>query len=345
MNDTNKPTILVTGGAGYIGSHMCVELLQSEFNVVVVDNLCNSSSASVEAVQRITQKPLTFVEGDICDQNKLDEIFRSHPIEGVLHFAGLKAVGESNEKPLAYYKNNIYGTMNLVESMARAGCKTLVFSSSATVYGTSENAPFNETEPTSATNPYGRTKLMVEQFLQDLHASDPEWRISLLRYFNPVGAHPSGEIGEDPNQIPNNLMPYISQVAVGKLPHLNIFGDDYPTPDGTGVRDYVHVVDLVRGHLKAMEHLADEPKLAIHNLGTGQGYSVLDVVHAFEKVSGVKIPYKIAERRPGDVAQSFADPAKANEELDWSAEYDLERMCEDAWRWQHNFPDGFAKAS
>jgi len=341
MDNKTPETILVTGGAGYIGSHMCVELLQSGYRVVVLDNLSNSSSRSLDAVERITQKSLSFVEGDIRDAGLLARLFEQHDISAVLHFAGLKAVGESVEAPVSYYDVNVNGTLKLVDAMSAAGCKTLVFSSSATVYGIPEQMPIAEDAPTGAINPYGRSKLMVEEILQDLYASDPSWRISLLRYFNPVGAHGSGELGEDPNDIPNNLMPYISQVAVGRREKLNVFGDDYDTPDGTGVRDYIHVVDLAKGHLKALEYLADAPKMAIHNLGTGTGYSVMDAVHAFEAASGKTIPYEVVARRPGDAAVSYADPTKAREELGWTAEFDLERMCADAWRWQSNYPMGF----
>jgi UDP-glucose 4-epimerase len=283
---------------------MCVELLQAGYQVVVLDNLSNSDPRSLRAVARITQKELHFVEGDIRDSEILDRIFRDHEIGAVLHFAGLKAVGESNSRPVQYYDNNLNGTLRLVEAMNKADCKTLVFSSSATVYGIPETVPLFEGHPTNAINPYGRTKLMVEELLQDVFAADPTWRISLLRYFNPVGAHASGEIGEDPRDIPNNLMPYISQVAVGRLERLQVFGDDYDTVDGTGVRDYIHVVDLARGHLKALEYLADTPKLAIHNLGTGQGYSVLQTLEAFQRASGKNIPYEISDRRAGDAAIS-----------------------------------------
>lgn len=341
MDKTPSKTVLVTGGAGYIGSHMCVELLQSGHQVVVLDNLSNSSPKSLRAVERITQKPLTFVEGDIRDADVLASLFETHDINAVLHFAGLKAVGESVKQPVHYYDVNVNGTLRLVQAMAAASCKTLVFSSSATVYGIPEQMPISESAPTGAINPYGRSKLMVEEVLQDLYTSDPSWRISLLRYFNPVGAHASGEIGEDPNDIPNNLMPFISQVAVGRREKLSVFGNDYDTPDGTGVRDYIHVVDLAKGHLKALEYLADEPKLAIHNLGTGNGYSVMDAVNAFEAASGRPVPCQVVERRPGDAAVSYADPSKAQQELGWTAEYDLQRMCEDAWRWQSNYPMGF----
>ena len=334
--------ILVTGGAGYIGSHMCVELLQAGYRVVVLDNLSNSSARSIEAVQKITQKPLTFVEADLRDASALEQLFNRNDFSAVLHFAGLKAVGESVAKPLHYYNNNVNGTLQLIHAMTAANVKTLVFSSSATVYGIPDRVPIAEDFPTGPINPYGRTKLQIEDILRDLQASDPDWRISLLRYFNPVGAHASGEIGEDPNDIPNNLMPYIAQVAVGKLPHLRVFGDDYPTRDGTGVRDYIHVDDLVRGHLKALEYLAQRPGIAVHNLGTGTGYSVLDVVQAFERASGQRIPYQIVERRPGDAAECYADPTKANVELSWEARRDLKHMCEDAWRWQQRHPNGYA---
>ena len=341
MADNDKSTILVTGGAGYIGSHMCVELLQAGHKVVVLDNLSNASAASLDAVKRITQKSLEFVAGDLRNSDLLEKLFTEHAIDGVLHFAGLKAVGESTALPLQYYDNNVNGTLRLLDAMRQADCKTLVFSSSATVYGMPDEMPLRESAPTAAINPYGRTKLMIEEILQDLYAADPTWRISLLRYFNPVGAHASGQIGEDPNDIPNNLMPFISQVAVGRRDVLNVFRNDYPTQDGTGVRDYIHVVDLARGHLRALEYLANEPKLCIHNLGTGNGYSVLDAVKAFERASGREIPFRIAGRRPGDAAVSYADPTKAQQELGWTAEYDLQRMCEDTWRWQSKHPNGF----
>jgi UDP-glucose 4-epimerase len=333
--------VLVTGGAGYIGSHMCVELLQAGYDVTVLDNLSNSSARSLQAVQRITQKSLSFVEADLRDADRLETLFRAHDFSAVLHFAGLKAVGESVAKPMLYYDNNVNGTLRLVEAMTNAGVRTLVFSSSATVYGIPETVPIDESFPTAPINPYGRTKLQVEEILQDMQIADPNWRISLLRYFNPVGAHASGEIGEDPNDIPNNLMPYIAQVAVGRLPHLNVFGSDYPTLDGTGVRDYIHVVDLARGHLKALEYLEKHPGVAIHNLGTGHGYSVLEVIRGFEQASGKTIPYRIVDRRPGDAAQSYADPAKANRELGWQAQFDLQQMCDDTWRWQMRHPNGY----
>ena len=333
--------VLVTGGAGYIGSHMCVELLQAGYEVVVLDNLTNSSARSLQAVQRITQKSLQFVEADLRDSAKLEVLFRAHDISAVLHFAGLKAVGESVAKPMLYYDNNVNGTLRLIEAMTAADVKTLVFSSSATVYGMPETVPIDECFPTAPINPYGRTKLQVEEILQDLQVADPKWRISLLRYFNPVGAHPSGEIGEDPNDIPNNLMPYIAQVAVGRLPCVNVFGGDYATPDGTGVRDYIHVVDLARGHLQALKYLAQSPGVGIHNLGTGRGYSVLEVISGFERACGREIPYRIVERRPGDAAQSYADPSKANRELGWEATMDIDQMCADSWRWQMGHPNGY----
>jgi len=307
----------------------------------VLDNLSNSSAKSLQAVQRITQKELHFIEGDLRDKSALAKLFKHNEISVVLHFGGLKAVGESVNNPLWYYDNNVNGTLCLIEAMTNADVKTLVFSSTATVYGAPVTMPITENFPTSPINPYGQTKLTIETMLRDLHASDPSWSISMLRYFNPVGAHSSGEIGENPNGIPNNLMPYVSQVAVGKLPRLRVFGDDYPTHDGTGIRDYIHVMDLVRGHLHALEFLKDKPKLAVHNLGTGTGYSVYEVLKAFEQASGKTIPYQVVERRPGDAAESFADPSKANEELNWRAEYDLDQMCTDAWRWQEMHPHGY----
>ena len=333
--------ILVTGGAGYIGSHTCVELLQQGYDVVVLDNLSNASRQSLEAVQTITQRELKFIEADVRSSEQLDAIFAAHDIAAVLHFAGLKAVGESTEQPLKYYDNNFHGTLALTAAMQKAGCKSLIFSSSATVYGAATAPPLTEGADTGATNPYGRSKLMVEEALQDLAAADSSWHISILRYFNPVGAHASGEIGEDPNDIPNNLMPFISQVAVGRLDKLRVFGNDYDTDDGTGVRDYIHVVDLARGHLSALKYLENHAGAHIHNLGTGQGYSVLDAVNAFQAATGQEIPYEIVDRRPGDVAVSLADPSKAHAELGWQADYDLERMCQDAWRWQKSHPMGY----
>jgi UDP-glucose 4-epimerase len=335
-------TILVTGGAGYIGSHACLEFLEAGYDVVVLDNLSNSSPEALKRVQKLTGRELIFIEGDIRDRKALDALFQRHDIDAVIHFAGLKAVGESVEKPLLYYDNNIAGSVTLFEAMQAAGVKTIVFSSSATVYGDPASVPIRENFPVGGTtNPYGTSKLFIEKILQDVAVSDPEWRIALLRYFNPVGAHASGQIGEDPQGIPNNLMPYISQVAVGRREYLNVFGDDYPTPDGTGVRDYIHVVDLAKGHVKAVEKLVDGPGVKIWNLGTGQGYSVLDMVKAMEKAAGKSIAYRIAPRRAGDIAQCYADPAKALQDLGWRAEKGLEAMCADAWRWQSMNPDGY----
>ncbi len=326
--------ILVTGGAGYIGSHTCVELLAAGHNLVVIDNFSNSKPAVLGRVEQISGRQVPFMEVDIRDRGALRDVFRQHAIDAVIHFAGLKAVGESVLQPLRYYDNNISGSIALFEVMAESRVKTLVFSSSATVYGDPHSVPIREDFPLSATNPYGRSKLMLEDILRDLSRSDESWKIALLRYFNPVGAHESGTIGEDPNGIPNNLMPYITQVAVGKLPQLSVFGDDYPTPDGTGVRDYIHVVDLARGHLAALAALSDKPGVMTVNLGTGQGYSVLDVVRAFEKASERPVPYRIVPRRPGDVAQCYADPTLAKELLGWQAERGLDEMCRDSWRWQ-----------
>ena len=335
-------TILITGGAGYIGSHTCVEFLDAGYDIVVLDNLCNSSPKSLERVRELTGRDFPFVRGDIRDRATLDTLFRDHDIDAVIHFAGLKAVGESVGKPLLYYDNNIAGSVTLFEAMQAAGVKTVVFSSSATVYGDPHSVPIREDFPVGATtNPYGRSKLIIEQILGDVAASDPDWRIALLRYFNPVGAHKSGRIGEDPRGIPNNLMPYISQVAVGRREHLNVFGNDYPTPDGTGVRDYIHVVDLSLGHVKAVEKLTGGPGVRIWNLGTGQGYSVVEMAKAFEKASGRPVPYRFVPRRAGDIAQCYADPAKAERELGWKAQRGLDEMCEDTWRWQSLNPDGF----
>ncbi len=337
----SKAKLLVTGGAGYIGSHMCVELIDSGYDVVVLDNLANASRGAITAIEHITQRQIDFIEGDIRDTTTLDELFAAHEIEAVLHFAGLKAVGESVSKPLAYYDNNVHGTLTLLNAMQNAGVKRMVFSSSATVYGIPETMPVTEEQPTSAINPYGQTKLSVEHILTDLCASDPEWRVALLRYFNPVGAHVTGEIGEDPQDIPNNLMPYIAQVAVGRRPHLQVFGNDYPTHDGTGVRDYIHVVDLARGHVAALQHLEHAQGVDTFNLGTGTGYSVLDVVNAFRCASGVEIPYEFAPRRSGDAAAIYADATKAAQILNWRAEYGIERMCADVWRWQSRHPKGY----
>jgi UDP-glucose 4-epimerase len=335
-------TILVTGGAGYIGSHTCLELLAAGYNVVVVDNLCNSRKEGLRRVEEITGKQVTFYEMDLRDTEGLHDVFQEHAIESVIHFAGLKAVGESVRMPLHYYSNNIAATLGLCQVMEEYGVKNIVFSSSATVYGDPATVPITEDFPLSATNPYGNSKLFIEQILQDLHTADSSWNVALLRYFNPVGAHESGRIGEDPNDIPNNLMPYVAQVAVGRLPELSVFGNDYPTPDGTGVRDYIHVVDLAKGHIKAIEKLRTNPGVVIYNLGTGKGYSVLDMVKAFEKASGRKVPYKITARRPGDIAACYADPGKARKELGWQAEKGIEEMCEDAWRWQSTNPNGYA---
>ncbi|MGI2028361.1 UDP-glucose 4-epimerase GalE [Endozoicomonas acroporae] len=333
--------ILVTGGAGYIGSHTCVELLNGGYEIIVLDNLSNSSEESLKRVQEITGKTLEFVKGDIRDYELLNSLFSNHEISSVIHFAGLKAVGESVSMPLAYYDNNVHGTLVLLEAMKQAKVKTLVFSSSATVYGDPASLPISEDFPTSATNPYGRSKLMIEEILQDLQVSDNSWRIALLRYFNPVGAHPSGRIGEDPNDIPNNLMPYISQVAIGKLDKLSVFGNDYPTHDGTGVRDYIHVVDLSIGHVRAIEKLQKTEGIHAWNLGVGTGYSVLEMVAAFEQASQQPVPYQIAPRRSGDIAACYANPDKALSELGWKAEKGLEDMVSDSWRWQSANPNGY----
>jgi UDP-glucose 4-epimerase len=333
--------VLVTGGAGYIGSHTCVEMLDAGMDVVVVDNLGNSKEESLRRVRAITGKKLRFVEADLRDRAALDQLFRESTFDAVIHFAGLKAVGESVAMPLAYYDNNIGGTITLCQAMAAAGIRNIVFSSSATVYGDPASVPIREDFPLSATNPYGRSKLFIEEILRDQHVADIAWNVVLLRYFNPVGSHPSGRIGEDPNGIPNNLMPYVAQVAIGKLPRLRVFGNDYPTPDGTGVRDYIHVVDLARGHLAALRRLASEPGVLVCNLGTGRGYSVLEMVAAFERASGRQVPYEIVARRPGDIATCYADPALAEAELGWRAEYGIDAMVSDAWRWQLQNPNGY----
>jgi UDP-glucose 4-epimerase len=333
--------ILVTGGAGYIGSHTVVELLAKGNELLILDNFSNSSPKVLERIETISGRRPLLVEGDIRDRDALKAVFAAHPITAVIHFAGLKAVGESVEQPLRYYDNNVVGSLRLFEAMAEANVKTLVFSSSATVYGDPHTVPIREDFPLQATNPYGRTKLHIEEMLRDIARSDPAWRIALLRYFNPVGAHPSGLIGENPRGIPNNLMPYVTQVAVGRRPKLGVFGNDYPTPDGTGVRDYIHVVDLARGHLAALDALAREAGMMTVNLGTGQGYSVLDVVKAFEKASGRPVPYEFLPRRAGDVASCYADPALALSQLGWRAEYCLDDMCRDAWRWQEGNPEGY----
>ncbi len=333
--------ILVTGGAGYIGSHTCVELIGAGHGVAVLDNLSNSKEESLARVRKITGVDFPFYQADLLDRTGLARIFDERPIDAVVHFAGLKAVGESVSQPLRYYHNNVTGTLNLCRAMGDHGVKNLVFSSSATVYGEPSRVPISEDFPLQATNPYGRSKLMIEEILKDLHGSDPGWNIALLRYFNPVGAHASGLIGEDPNDIPNNLMPFVSQVAIGKLPVLSVFGDDYPTHDGTGVRDYIHVVDLAAGHLHALEKLASNPGVVAYNLGTGRGYSVLDMVKAFEKASGRKVAYKIVPRRAGDIASCYADPSKAHGELGWKASRGIDEMCEDTWRWQSMNPAGY----
>jgi len=332
----------VTGGAGYIGSHTCLELLEAGHEVAVVDNLCNSRDESLRRVGQLTGRTVPLIQADLRDRAALDAMFQGPGIDAVIHFAGLKAVGESTQIPLDYYSNNVGGTLTLCQAMAEAGVRRLVFSSSATVYGDPATVPIREGFPLSATNPYGRSKLMVEEILGDLCASDGSWSVDLLRYFNPVGAHPSGRIGEDPNGIPNNLMPCVAQVAVGRLPVLKVFGDDYPTPDGTGVRDYIHVVDLARGHLKALERPGRGTGLAVYNLGTGRGYSVLEMVRAFEEISGRPVPYQVMERRPGDIATCYADPALAAADLGWRAELGIEAMVRDAWRWQRDNPQGYA---
>ena len=345
-------TVLVTGGAGYIGSHTCVELLNNGFDIIVVDNLSNSKPESLRRIETITGKKPGFYQADITDRAALQAIFQAHKVDAVIHFAGLKAVGESCQLPLSYYRNNIYGTQVLLETMAESGVRRLVFSSSATVYGDPHSVPILESFPLQATNPYGRTKLFIEEILRDVSIADAlnrnerPWQFAILRYFNPIGAHDSGLIGEDPNGIPNNLMPYLSQVAIGKLPMLSVFGDDYPTQDGTGVRDYIHVVDLAQGHIKALQYLLGQPANSgvcdAINLGTGNGYSVLDMVKTFIDVTGQAVPYRIAPRRAGDVAACYADPSLAEQTLGWKAERDLTQMIADTWRWQKNNPNGYA---
>lgn len=335
-------SILITGGCGYIGSHTCIELLKAGYDIVVLDNYYNAKPEALRRVQELAGKEFPFYECDIRDAQGLRHIFHEHTIDAVIHFAGLKAVGESVSKPLAYYDNNVGGTVTLCQVMAEAGCKRLVFSSSATVYGMNNPSPLKEPMPTGAvTNPYGRTKYIIEEILKDTCVSDEAWSAVLLRYFNPIGAHESGRIGEDPNGLPNNLMPYISQVAIGKLPVLSIYGNDYDTPDGTGVRDYIHVVDLAKGHVKAVEYALRHTGAEAFNLGTGVGYSVLELVKAFEKVNQVTIPYRIAARRPGDIATCYSDPSKAAEQLGWKAERGIEDMCRDSWRWQSKNPHGY----
>ena len=335
-------TILVTGGAGYIGSHTCVELLNAGYDVVIIDNLYNSNQKAVDRIEEITGKKVKFYPDDMMDRAAVKRVFDENKIDAVIHFAGLKAVGESVHKPIEYYRTNIGSTLNLTDEMRAHGCKNIIFSSSATVYGDPAEIPITENCPKgTCTNPYGWTKWMQEQILTDIHTADPEWNVILLRYFNPIGAHKSGLIGEDPKGIPNNLLPYVAQVAIGKLPEINVFGNDYDTPDGTGVRDYIHVVDLARGHVKAIERFAKKDGVFICNLGTGHGYSVLDVIHAFEKACGKELPYVIRERRPGDIATCYSSPAKAEKELGWTAEFDLEVMCRDSWNWQQKNPNGY----
>ena len=334
--------VLVTGGAGFIGSHTVVELQEAGYDVVVIDNLSNSTDKSLQRVQEITGKPVKFYKVDIRDREGLEKVFEAENIDSCIHFAGLKAVGESVAKPWEYYENNIGGTLVLLDVMKKHGVKNIIFSSSSTVYGDPDSVPVTEESPVKkCTNPYGSTKSMQETIFADIYNADKEWNIVLLRYFNPIGAHPSGKIGENPNGIPNNLMPYITQVAVGKRPFLGVFGNDYPTPDGTGVRDYIHVVDLAKGHVKALDRLKANCGLAIYNLGTGKGYSVLEIVKNFEEASGVKIPYEIQARRPGDIAENYADASKAEREMGWKAEKGIREMCEDSWRWQKNNPNGF----
>ena len=333
--------ILVTGGAGFIASHTNVELLNAGYDVVVVDNLVNSSRESVARVEELTGKKISFYEEDILNEKAIDAIFEKENIDSVIHFAALKAVGESCQIPLRYFDNNLTGTLNLLKVMEKHGVKSIVFSSSATVYGKPESVPIREDFPLSVSNPYGRTKLIIEDMLRDIYKSDNEWDIALLRYFNPIGAHESGMIGENPHGIPNNLLPYVAKVAAGQLECVNVFGDDYDTPDGTGVRDYIHVVDLATGHIKALEKLVTHPGLVTYNLGTGVGYSVLDIIKNFEKACGKEIPYKITPRRPGDIDMCYADPAKAKEELGWEATRSIDKMCEDAWRWQTKNPNGY----
>ncbi|GLT19242.1 UDP-glucose 4-epimerase [Vibrio zhanjiangensis] len=333
--------VLVTGGLGYIGSHTCIQMLEAGIKPVIFDNLYNSNESVLGRIEMVTGASPIFVKGDVRDKEKLIKVLKEQSISAVVHFAGLKAVGESVEKPLEYYDNNVNGTLVLVDAMREVGVKSLVFSSSATVYGDPASVPITEEFPTSATNPYGRSKLMVEECLTDFQKANSEWSITLLRYFNPVGAHPSGQLGEDPSGIPNNLMPFVSQVAVGRREYLSVFGDDYPTKDGTGVRDYIHVMDLSDGHVCALNKVGQTSGLHIYNLGTGNGYSVLEMVSAFEKASGKKVPYKIAPRRPGDIAECWADPSKAQRELNWKAERTLQQMTTDTWYWQSNNPNGY----
>ena len=336
-----KHKILVTGGAGFIGTHTVIELINAGHEVVIVDNLVNSSKKSVEVVERIVGQKIPFYQVDIRDKKALLEIFKVEQPTGVIHFAALKAVGESTQIPLTYYENNITGTLTLLRVMEEVNCKNIIFSSSATVYGDPHTVPILEDFPLSVTNPYGRTKLMIEEMLTDIYKSDANWNVVLLRYFNPIGAHESGDLGENPNGIPNNLLPYVTQVAVGKLKEVQVFGNDYPTVDGTGVRDYIHVVDLAKGHVAALQKIEGTAGLNIYNLGTGKGYSVLEIIQNMEKAVGKPIPYKIVDRRPGDIATCYADSTKAKEELGWEAQFDITRMCQDAWHWQSKHPNGF----
>jgi len=333
--------ILVTGGAGYIGSHTAVVLLEAGHDLILVDNFCNSKPEALEDIRAISGRDFVFVQADLRDRAAVERAFADHAVDAVIHFAGLKAVGESVAKPLEYYDNNLIGTLVLLEVMRAHGVKRMVFSSSATVYGMNNPVPLKEEYPTSAINPYGYTKVMIEQMLRDLGRSDDAWAISLLRYFNPIGAHPSGRIGEDPNDIPNNLLPYVAQVAAGRLEKVHVFGNDYATRDGTGVRDYIHVTDLAKGHVAALKRLENGQGVSAYNLGTGTGYTVLEVLSAFERACGKVLPYEIVGRRPGDIAECYADPSKAAAELGWRAEYGIERMCQDAWRWQQNNPNGY----
>lgn len=336
--------VLVTGGMGYIGSHTCIQMIEAGMTPVIFDNLYNSKKSVLKRVEQVTGVAPSFIEGDIRDKQALVAVMKAHQINAVIHFAGLKAVGESVEKPLEYYDNNVNGTLVLVDAMREVGVKSIVFSSSATVYGDPASVPITEDFPTSATNPYGRSKLMVEECLTDFQKANPDWSVTLLRYFNPVGSHPSGHLGEDPQGIPNNLMPFVSQVAVGRRECLSVFGDDYPTKDGTGVRDYIHVMDLADGHVAALKKVGQKEGLHVYNLGTGNGYSVLDMVKAFELASGKQVPYQIVERRPGDIAECWADPSKAMCDLEWKADRTLEEMTTDTWRWQSNNPQGYPDA-
>lgn len=333
--------ILITGGAGYIGSHTCVELLNLDHNIIILDNLYNSSKQAIDSIEKITNKKVIFYQSDLRNIDEIDKCFSENKIDAVIHFAGLKAVGESVVKPLDYYENNVYGTINLCKVMQKYDVKKIIFSSTATLYGESTAYPFKETLPRTAINPYGKSKLFIEEILDDLYISDNEWSIISLRYFNPIGAHESGDLGEDPNGIPNNLVPYVSQVAIGKLEKLTVFGNDYPTPDGTCIRDYIHVVDLARGHVAALDKLKSSKGVSIYNLGTGRGTSVMEIINAFEKATGVKVNYVFGKRRLGDAPVGYGDPSKANAELGWKAEYDIEKMMKDTWNWQSKHPNGF----